>query len=212
MGVNAFDVVLMDVQMPVMDGLEATRRLRALAPGLPVIGLTAHALAEEKQRCLAAGMADHVTKPIDVEALVAAVLKQTGSEYRVASSEKEPAPPDLIPQSSSHIDWPTLLARYGGRQAFVDKLLAMVLNSQADTPAKLRQAAGERDPAAIAFLAHAIKGMAGNLMAEGLHELATRTEAAARAGEPQATALAGELADGLDDLLTELASRRHQEG
>ena len=74
-GVAAFDVVLMDVQMPVMDGLEATRCVLELAPGLPVIGLTAHALAEERQRCLAAGMVEHVTKPIDADELVDAILR-----------------------------------------------------------------------------------------------------------------------------------------
>jgi signal transduction histidine kinase/CheY-like chemotaxis protein len=71
---RAFDAVLMDVQMPVMDGIEATRQLRRLAPELPVIGLTAHALPEERDRCLAAGMADHVTKPIDMDRLVACLL------------------------------------------------------------------------------------------------------------------------------------------
>ena len=74
-GVAAFDVVLMDVQMPVMDGFEATRRVLELAPGLPVIGLTAHALAEERQRCLAAGMVEHVSKPIDADELVDAILR-----------------------------------------------------------------------------------------------------------------------------------------
>ncbi|MDP2812064.1 MAG: PAS domain S-box protein, partial [Rhodocyclaceae bacterium] len=72
-GVTAFDVVLMDVQMPVMDGFEATRRIRAIAPALPVVGLTAYALAEEREKCLAAGMADVVTKPINIRVLVAAI-------------------------------------------------------------------------------------------------------------------------------------------
>ena len=65
-----FDLVLMDVQMPEMDGLEATRRLRALAPELPIIGQTAHALNEELEKCLQAGMTDTLTKPIDHEQLV----------------------------------------------------------------------------------------------------------------------------------------------
>jgi CheY-like chemotaxis protein len=69
-GAAAFDVVLMDIQMPIMDGFEATRRLLAIAPELPVIGLTAHALAEERDKCLAAGMVAHATKPIDRTALI----------------------------------------------------------------------------------------------------------------------------------------------
>ena len=70
----AFDLVLMDVQMPRMDGLEATRRIVAMAPGLPVVGQTAHALAEEREKCRRAGMVDALTKPLDHEQLVAMVL------------------------------------------------------------------------------------------------------------------------------------------
>lgn len=98
-GANCFDVVLMDVQMPRVDGHEATRRILQLVPGLPVIGLTAHALAEEREKCLASGMVDHVTKPIDPEVLVAAVLKHargwpesiaTGNRLRASVSDERP--------------------------------------------------------------------------------------------------------------------------
>ncbi len=71
----AYDLVLMDIQMPVMDGLEAARLLQSLAPDLPVVGQTAHAMTEERDKCLAAGMVDHLAKPIETEDLVAAVLK-----------------------------------------------------------------------------------------------------------------------------------------
>jgi PAS domain S-box-containing protein len=74
-GVDAFDCVLMDIQMPVMDGFESARRIQEIAPGLPVIGLTAHALAEERDHCLAIGMVEHITKPIDTDLLVAAILR-----------------------------------------------------------------------------------------------------------------------------------------
>ena len=79
-GPGSFDVVLMDIQMPEMDGYEASRRMLAEDPGQPIIGLTAHALEEERGRCLAVGMRDHVTKPIDLDGLVAAInrWKRTG--------------------------------------------------------------------------------------------------------------------------------------
>jgi CheY-like chemotaxis protein len=77
-GPNAYDIVLMDVQMPVMDGYEATRRILDLAPSLAVIGQTAHALNEEKALCFAAGMVGHVAKPIDPDLLVATILEHVG--------------------------------------------------------------------------------------------------------------------------------------
>ena len=88
-GASSFDVVLMDVQMPVMDGHEAARRIRELAPDLPIIGLTAHAMAEEREKCLASGMADHVTKPIDIDTLVNAIRSQLTLK-REAALEKAP--------------------------------------------------------------------------------------------------------------------------
>ena len=74
-GAQAYDVVLMDIQMPVMNGLDATRAICQLAPDLPIIGQTAHALAEERAASLAAGMVDHITKPIDPDTLFAMILK-----------------------------------------------------------------------------------------------------------------------------------------
>ena len=85
-GARAFDIVLMDIQMPEMDGLEATRQILQLAPDLPIIGQTAHAMAEEKERCLAAGMVDHLAKPLELDDLVAAVLKHTGGRFQHGAS------------------------------------------------------------------------------------------------------------------------------
>ncbi|HEX5685643.1 MAG TPA: PAS domain-containing protein [Ideonella sp.] len=73
-----FDVVLMDVQMPVMDGIEATRRIAELAPGLPVVGQTAHAMPEERAQCLACGMVAHVAKPIEIDRLIATLRTVVG--------------------------------------------------------------------------------------------------------------------------------------
>ncbi len=74
-GTDAYDAVLMDIQMPVMNGIDATREIRRFAPDLPIIGQTAHALIEERLACLAAGMVDHISKPIDPEALFAMIRK-----------------------------------------------------------------------------------------------------------------------------------------
>jgi len=221
-GAYAFDVVLTDIQMPRMDGYETARCIRALAPDLPVIGLTAHAMAEERDRCLAAGMVEHVAKPIDVEVLVAAILRQvkrrsTGGANISARREETPGAgesgpvdrPEVYENSPAHapmvIDWVGLEARFNGKKAFIDKLATTMLSSHGDTPGKLRAAAHELE--ALAFIAHSLKGMGGNLMAVPLHDLAKRTEDAARRGAPEAAALAGQLAETLDILLAALAAR-----
>ncbi|WP_338439405.1 ATP-binding protein [uncultured Aquabacterium sp.] len=80
-GRAAFDVVLMDIQMPLMDGYEATRLIKAFAPTLPVIGQTAHAMAEEHHKCRAAGMVDLVVKPIELEALVQTLLRHAPADF-----------------------------------------------------------------------------------------------------------------------------------
>jgi len=77
-GREAYDVVLMDIQMPEMDGYEATRRILELAPDLPVIGQTAHAMLDERRECLAAGMVDHIAKPIDFKLLVDLIVRHIG--------------------------------------------------------------------------------------------------------------------------------------
>ncbi|MDH5355903.1 MAG: ATP-binding protein, partial [Gammaproteobacteria bacterium] len=74
-GESKVDIILMDLQMPVMDGYEATRRILKMFPDIPIIGVTAHALKEERDKCLAAGMVDHVAKPIDPDALITTILK-----------------------------------------------------------------------------------------------------------------------------------------
>jgi hypothetical protein len=84
-GAEAYDVVLMDLQMPVMGGYEAARRILELAPGLPIIGQTAHAFGEDRDKCLAVGMSGHIAKPIDAQALVALILQVVAAKSRKLS-------------------------------------------------------------------------------------------------------------------------------
>ncbi len=209
LGAEAFDVVLMDIQMPIMDGLEATRRLGALAPTLAVIGLTAHALAEERDKSFAAGMVDHVTKPIDLDILIAAILRQAPARPTplIARATDTPATAPAAEAVNAGIDWTALSDRYGGRQTFIDKLLNTVLTTQAETPEQLREAAHRHDMATLAFIGHSIKGVTGNVEARALHELARRLQEGARGSHAEASGLGLQLADGLDTLLASIRSR-----
>jgi len=204
-----YDVVLMDLQMPVMDGYEATARLREMAPHLPVIGLTAHALAEEKARCLAAGMVAHLRKPLDIDLLVQTVLQHarptstpptdrpTPMDPLIghrALGETGPPPPPVGPTPVPVIDWQALARGLGAPPAFLKQLARAVVSNMGPKPAALRSAGATADLPTIAREAHSIKGVAGNVHAQPVFDLARTTEAAARNGQDAAADLAMELA------------------
>jgi signal transduction histidine kinase/DNA-binding NarL/FixJ family response regulator/HPt (histidine-containing phosphotransfer) domain-containing protein len=215
--VDAFDLVLMDVQMPEMDGFEATRRIQLIAPDLPVIGQTAHAFAEDHERCRAAGMIQTITKPIDIDTLVSVVLhhsrrkpeaqpvatasaEKVGAGATAASGAVAPAPTF----SGRALDWAELESCYGQRPGFLAKLLGLALASLAESPTGLRAAATAGDMATLAFIAHAVKGTAGNLFATELRTQAHTTEVAARAATPEAGGMAEQLAATLETVLEEI--------
>jgi CheY-like chemotaxis protein/anti-sigma regulatory factor (Ser/Thr protein kinase) len=211
-GAADFDVVLMDVQMPGMDGFDTTRGIRLIAPALPVIGLTAYALAEEREKCLASGMADVVTKPIDLKVLVEAIRRQV-QPLRLSSSGDErrvPASGTAGEPVSGSVDWPALLIRHDGRHEFVKKLAASMGEHLAEMPVKLRVAARDGDRAAMTFMAHSLKGI--NLEAPKLHDLTRTFEAAVRGGDVITTEAVEPLACTLDAVIKELVNYCQQEG
>ncbi|MBV8048830.1 MAG: response regulator [Paludibacterium sp.] len=149
---KTFDAILMDVQMPVMDGLETTRRIRADARirPIPIIAMTAHALATERELCLAAGMNDHIAKPIDP-----AQLYQTLARWLPPSATPSAVSPGLEQHSG--------LQHVGGNQALYLKLLRVFIDNEADAALRLSQALTENDVNAAARVAHTVKGIAGSL-------------------------------------------------
>ncbi len=200
-GPAAFDVVLMDIQMPEMDGLEATRHILFIAPDQTIIGLTAHALQEERDKCLEAGMREHVTKPVEPDALVAAILRQVKLPGGTALPKQQP---QATPTPCVPLEWRVLVAHYGGRTTFVKKLVTNLLASYETTPDTLRALATQQDLPGLARVAHTLKGMAGNLLASEVQSLATRTDDEARAGSLEATEIAMELADRFQFLMQAL--------
>ena len=209
-GADAYDIVLTDIQMPGIDGYETARRILSRSPSMPVIGLTAHAMREERERCLAVGMVEHVAKPIDIDGLVDAILRHVPRLAREAlpaargdaDSRAAEAPP-----AAPAIDWSALEERFPGRASFIDRLAQTLLRTQGETPARLREAVAHDDRAAIVFIAHTLKGMAGNLMAERLHRLARDTEMAAREESPLAGELAIRLANAMQEVIEAVQQR-----
>jgi CheY-like chemotaxis protein/anti-sigma regulatory factor (Ser/Thr protein kinase) len=216
-GPGAFDILLTDIQMPEMDGFETTRRAREMEPELPVVGLTAFADTGERERCLSAGMVDHVAKPIDHDRLIGVILRHArcndGAAATKPASLAAMAPADATGAAGSiSIDWAALDRRFRGKQSFIKRLLRTFHDSHTATPAKLRELAATGAPEAvqqIEFLAHGLKGTCGTLGATAVESLAHRTQLAARAASADTPALAGQLADALDTLIALIQA--HQE-
>ena len=177
---SPYDLVLMDVQMPVMDGFEATRRIRLgeeAGRRLPVIAMTAHALKGYRERCFEAGMDDYVPKPIETQTLLEAVRRWTADTRRAAP------PPGGNIDDSAVFDFRRLEAIVGGDMGFAAELLGVFVH---DTREHLQQAvialAAEQFEQ-VARHAHAVKGAAGNTGALAVHREARLLERAANVSD-----------------------------
>jgi two-component system sensor histidine kinase/response regulator len=188
-----FDVVLMDLQMPEVDGYQAVARIRAIPAlvSVPVIALTAHALSEERERCLAAGMQGHVSKPIDPQTLYSSLLK-----YRphhnvegVAARGEEFITTQSGPADDGHLDVKGGLARVAGNTKLYSALLREFANHQATEAALVESAMTKEDFGQVERSAHTVKGSSANLGARALSELADSFERAVKSREPEAMRL-----------------------
>lgn len=204
-GVEAFDLILMDVQMPVMDGYEATRRCLELAPSLPIVGQTAHAFAEERQRCEQVGMRGFVTKPLDPDELVAVIQRVLSLPQARTEEQGNVQSNEVIKMSAqaTAINWERLQERYGQKPEFLRKLVQTLVDSQRPVVGRLEAAAAAGQLQDVADLAHGIKGMSGTVMADGVQSLARQVEMSARAGDTGALAVAAELQELVQGMLHE---------
>jgi two-component system, sensor histidine kinase and response regulator len=196
--------------MPEMDGYEATREILKRAPDLPVVAQTAHALSGEMDRCRAVGMVDQLIKPVDGQKLVDIVLRnakvapipasQSATTTRAIDTVRAAVP-------ANGLDWPALRERYAQKPEFLRKLLNVAMTSLATTPADLREALRAEDSARTIFLAHNVKGAAGNLMASELATRASEAELACRAKSAEAGGLIADLADAVEYVLKEVSEQ-----
>jgi two-component system sensor histidine kinase/response regulator len=190
-GGTYYDLVLMDLQMPVMDGLEATRQIHAL-PGcgeLPIIAMTANAMGEDRARCLAAGMCDHVAKPIDPALLWAALQRHLPP--RQAPTAAAPAlskpragdtgGPVVLPDLEG-VDRSLGLKRCLGEEALYLSVLRRFPTGQGEVVAALRDALAQADRLLAERLAHTLKSDAALIGAGELQQRAERLELALREG------------------------------
>ena len=161
---RAFDVVLMDVQMPEMGGFEATDAIRQRERGTQkrqrIVAMTAHAMNGDRERCLSAGMDGYLSKPIDPQMLFAAV------------EQAADVPTSQLPAAAAAIDREEMLQRLGGDQTLFDDVVALFLEDCPIRLAAIKAAVDARDGDAIRKTAHTLKGAAGNLAAGGLFEAA----------------------------------------
>ncbi|MBB5016834.1 PAS domain S-box-containing protein [Chitinivorax tropicus] len=190
------DAVLMDVQMPIMDGLAATRLIRRL-PGreqLPIIAMTAHAIDTEKQRCFDAGMNDHISKPIDPDRLAGALVHAV---YPSVAAGSVPMPTHLpdVPDLPG-LDLNAALQRLGGKVAFLRRMLNRFRTGYPDAAHRLRELSDSVQYDEARRYAHSLKGLAGTLGATQVAELASMIE-------PK---MAQHSSDGMDQLLIDLAA------
>ena len=216
---QGFDAVLMDWQMPVMDGFEATRRIRAQPAFalLPILAMTANAMTGDRENCLAVGMNDHIAKPIEVDALLSTLARWVSqarvSQARIAAAPaagtaaglaSTEAPPDL-----PGVDTATALRRLRGNVALYRNLLERFATEFARGDQPLQDALAAQDWAGAHRWAHTLKGLAANIGADALQNAAQALEHALQGEHPDvALALVEPAARALLHLLDAIAHDR----
>ncbi|MBF0459759.1 MAG: response regulator [Magnetococcales bacterium] len=205
----SYDLVLMDVQMPEMDGLTATRIIRSNRQfdTLPIIAMTAHAMEEDKQKCLEVGMNDHIGKPIDLKELYRTLAKWATAELSSDDLPVPVAPGDADPfPDLPGVDTAVGLERLAGNRALYRKLLHQLYEDHAQDAERIAQAWAEQDHARAERLAHTLKSIAGQLGAHALHKAARNLEEGIAQESGQIESLMQGFADALAEVISALAT------
>ena len=185
-----YDIVLMDMQMPVMDGLTATREIRKEErfKDLPVVAMTANAMQGDRDRCMAAGMNDHVAKPIEPEDLWKALLKWIKprlAEVTAAEIKPQAAQNADLPSGIDGLDTANGLRRVLGKKPLYLSMLRKFVAGQKFATAEILKAVEGNDWGVAERIAHTLKGVSGNIGATSLQHLAGKLEAAIKARRPR---------------------------
>jgi len=201
-----FDLVLMDVQMPNMDGFDATRAIRVDGAELPIIGVTAHALDESRAQCLAAGMNDVITKPIHPDTVFETIDRWLRPDAHAAARGDGPALEIETPASDepifliAGIDTADGLARAADNEVLYRELVQRFVEDHTAAAQEIRGLLEERRDDEARRRAHTLKGVAGNLGAKQVQRLADGIHAALPADNEQLEPLLGELEQALAEI------------
>jgi CheY-like chemotaxis protein len=179
-----YDVVLMDCQMPEMDGFEATTAIRDPATGtrdprIPIIALTAHAMKGDRERCLRAGMNDYVAKPIQPAELATALERQMEGRAPVGRDDSSA----VRTRRDNCFDRAALVERLGNDESLVPEILGLFHEEMPRLLDEVTRAESERNGTKLSCLAHSIKGSSATVGAVALREVAFELEAAAKKGD-----------------------------
>jgi two-component system sensor histidine kinase/response regulator len=201
-----YDMVLMDMQMPVMDGITATREIRkdARFKDLPVVAMTANAMQDDSDRCMAAGMTDHVAKPIEPETLWKALLKWIKPQHMAvadAGIEQQAVPDVNLPSDIDGLDMVDGLRRVRGKKSLYLSMLRRFIIGQKSAAAEILEALEGNAWDTAKRLAHTLKGVSGTIGATNLQQLAERLETVIKEDRPRE-----EIDARLDEIKIPLAS------
>jgi PAS domain S-box-containing protein len=204
-----YDIVLMDMQMPVMDGVTATRLIRKQPRfnNLSIVAMTANAMQGDRERCIAAGMNDHVAKPIEPEELWAALLKWILPKHP-AQVVVLPVPVNTeLPSRIDGLDMVNGLRRVLGKKSLYLSMLHMFVSNEKDALLKIQKALGKADLALAERLAHDLKSASGNIGATQIQHLAEQLELAIKkpAMREEIDLMTDTLRGPLDTLISQLA-------